>query len=78
VWLVQLDSGQVQYARPQAVELQVAIQALEGNLLLAGFADGDIWEPCWEKHDAEVSSGGIRGTGDKFFRVFRVFREQTV
>ncbi|MNJ65600.1 hypothetical protein D3C77_616190 [compost metagenome] len=37
--LDQLDTGQVQGAGPQAVQLQVGVEAFEANLLLARFAN---------------------------------------
>ena len=36
---LQLDVGQVQGALPQAVQLQIGVQTLEGHLRLVGLAD---------------------------------------
>ena len=62
--LVQLDISQVQYAAPQAIELQIGIQAFEGDLLLVGFANLQAPEAEFQAERVELQAlqrGGYFG-----------------
>ena len=61
---VQFDIGQVQRLGPEAVELQIGVQALEADLLLAGFADVQAPKGHFKAERVEfdpLDRGGRRG-----------------
>ncbi|MNG07098.1 hypothetical protein D3C84_903860 [compost metagenome] len=60
---IQLDRRQVQRAAPQAVQLQVGVQAFEGQLLLAGLADVQAPQADFQAERIELQTLQLGGQG---------------